>query len=180
MTWAIRPWMKYKLVELESSQLRDLYLHYGRVATVVSSAEEHDVYKLVEILKWHLRDKCDVLVKECKDQPLLCCYTADATSLLCRADASAASGARMAMRRGKVLEELLMQNSLSCWDGAGGCFACRGGAVERRQKHVASFFCCCKLLPVAPGRGAQRHQHYSRCCRSCCHGFSSEALAPAL
>ena len=130
--------MEDKLVELESSQLRDLYLHYGRVATVVSSAEEHDVYKLVEILKRHLRDKCDVLVKECKDQPLLFCYTADATSLLCRADASAASGAKLVMRRGKGLEELLMQR---------GFFKTRSAAGTER---VAVLFA--EAVPLSGGK----------------------------
>ena len=94
---------------LQAERLRDAFLRYARVSTVIGNHEEKEVYTFAELLKRHLRQKCDTLVTECAHQPLLFCYAADATSLLCRADASAKLGTAVVMRRGKVLAELLMQ-----------------------------------------------------------------------
>jgi hypothetical protein len=65
--------------------------------------------KMVEVLKAFFKEKALQLVREADQQPILCSYGSDATSLLCQATETALLDGSRVARQGKVLLELLME-----------------------------------------------------------------------
>ena len=97
--------------ELEWRKLRDCARDFARASRSICSSEEGSLCKLVEVLKL-FRKKALRLVCEAQNRPVLFVYAADATSLLCRADAEAALAGTLVRSRGRSLLELLMQRGV--------------------------------------------------------------------
>ena len=171
---------------LQAQTLRDAFLRYAGVSTVIGNHEEKEVYIFVELLKRYLRQKCDTLVTECAHQPVLFCYAADATSLLCRADASAKLGAAVVMRRGKVLAEfLLMQRGFFKSISPAGVervavlFAEAVPLTEGKGAwHL--FSAACAFYPLLRKVGHQGIRNYPCGGRPSSNGATSETVAPTL
>jgi hypothetical protein len=66
---------------------------------------------MVEVLKAFFKEKALQLVREADQQPILCSYGSDATSLLCQATETALLDGSRVARQSKVLLELLMERS---------------------------------------------------------------------
>jgi hypothetical protein len=94
---------------MDTQELQTMFLDFSRASKVLNDSDKSVAAKICEVLKQHLRNKCDKLVKAAHKQPLLFSYTSDATSLVLRTQASAEIGGKTVHRSGKELIELLMQ-----------------------------------------------------------------------
>lgn len=95
---------------ISPDELQSLYVEYSRASKTVDSKQEQRVAaKLCEVLKLHLRQKCDALIRAASNQPLLFSYSADATSLLLRTVETERLRSFLVKRHGKDLIELLME-----------------------------------------------------------------------
>lgn len=89
--------------------LRAEFLDFCRVGKSLGDDDDKRCAQLAEVLKAHLKDKCNQLVHGANGQPLLFCYSCDATSFLCADVQQNASLGTSIVRKGKVLHEFLMQ-----------------------------------------------------------------------
>ena len=63
--------------------LHKRYMEFARAGAVNHGEEDQLVAKLCEMLKYHLRQKCNDLVQSSAKDPVLLTYSSDATSLKC-------------------------------------------------------------------------------------------------
>ena len=98
----------------ESSALQQKLLGFCQAGRVLNSEEVAENEQLAEFVKWHLRQCAHRLLEESKHRPVLFAYSSDATPVLTQTSAVSASSSAtpLVVRRGKVLEELLMQRGL--------------------------------------------------------------------
>ena len=80
---------------------------------MLNKAEVAHCKQLCEVVKAHLQRLAFELLENCKDSPVLYCYSSDATSFLVATEthASALPGGSVT-RRGRILQELLMQRGM--------------------------------------------------------------------
>jgi hypothetical protein len=93
----------------DGGSIRDLYVEFSKASKVLQDDEDFLAAKLAETLKQFLRDKALACVKNAGAEPVLFCYSADETALLCQHVASGSSSGLTVVRKGKVLASLLMQ-----------------------------------------------------------------------
>lgn len=98
----------------ESCALQQKLLGFCQAGRVLNSEEVAENEQLAELVKWHLRQCAHRLLEESKHRPVLFAYSSDATPVLTQTSAVSASSSAtpLVVRRGKVLEELLMQRGL--------------------------------------------------------------------
>jgi hypothetical protein len=92
--------------------LRSLLLEYCRVGKNLEKHEVPELQLLVELVKHHLRQKLLALLHEAEEGPVLYSYSADATPLRCSSTKIHAGAGGNVVRRGRRLEEFLLQRAL--------------------------------------------------------------------
>ena len=89
--------------------VRSLALFFCKAGVNLSRAGEDDCAKLAEVLKAFLRKHAEDTAKKHPQQAALASYISDATSFRCESTSTGFSHGKQVVRRGKVLEEFLMQ-----------------------------------------------------------------------
>ena len=89
--------------------VRSLALLFCKAGVNLSRAGEDDCAKLAEVLKAFLRKHAEDTAKKHPQQAALASYISDATSFRCESTSTGFSHGKQVVRRGKVLEEFLMQ-----------------------------------------------------------------------
>lgn len=92
--------------------VKSVLLDLCRVNRNLGKHEEKHLQRLVEVLKHHLRHKCFELLREAEGQAVLFTYSADVTPLKCVSTKVDVQGGSQVVRKGRDLEELLLQRGL--------------------------------------------------------------------
>jgi hypothetical protein len=95
-----------------SDDLRAALVSFARVGRALAKHEERQLQQLVEVLMHHLRQKVFTLLSGASDEPVLYSYSADATPLKVSSTSVHTSGSTQVVRKGRNLEELLLQRGL--------------------------------------------------------------------
>ena len=92
--------------------VRATLLDLCRVGKTLSKQEERLLHQVVEVLKHHLRGKVQELLREAGGETVLYSYSADATPLkVVSSEVHASAGSRV-VRKGRALEDFLLQRGL--------------------------------------------------------------------
>jgi len=100
------------LSSTDDVDVRAALLGLCRVSKALANHEERQLQQFVEVLKHHLRQKFFELLGESEGRPVVFSYSADATPLKCSSKAVHTSAGAQVVRKGRDLEELLLQRGL--------------------------------------------------------------------
>jgi hypothetical protein len=89
--------------------VRSLALRFCKAGANLNQESEDECAKLAEVLKAYLRKQAENTAKRHPHEAALASYISDATSFRCQSTASGSSHGRAVVRKGKVLEEFLME-----------------------------------------------------------------------
>ena len=97
---------------LTAHAVRERLADFSRVSKSLSREEEDELPRLVEALKWHLKDRCVRLVQSAQHAAVLWSYGSDSTKLRVAATQDETSGDHRHVRQGRQTEHFLMQRGL--------------------------------------------------------------------
>jgi hypothetical protein len=92
-------------------EVRSSFVGFCKASANLNQETEHECAKFAEVLKLFLRKKADDTARRHPQHAALVSYISDGASVLCQSTATASSQDRVVMRKGKHLEEFLMQRA---------------------------------------------------------------------
>jgi hypothetical protein len=92
--------------------IRSTLVGLCQVGKTLTKHAERVLQQLVEAMKHHLRQRCFSLLREGADEAVLYSYSADATPLRCATTKVHTTAGGQVTRKGRVLEEFLLQRGL--------------------------------------------------------------------
>ena len=138
---------------------------YCKAGRMLNKAELAHCKQPCEVVKAHLHRLAFELLENCKDSPVLYCYSPDATSFLVATEthASALPGGSVT-RRGRILQKLLMQRGMLKARTKSGdmlmAMLLADPVPLDGQKGRELFHSSLPILPHAQAGGPQTYKHY--------------------